>query len=260
MIDGRGRARITDFGLARFVEDAEGAEILAGTPAYMAPEQLAGREVSVRSDIYSLGLVLYELFTGKRAFNSASGDERRGRPSETTPSSPSSLMEGFDPAVERVILRCLESDPARRPSSALAVAAALPGGDPLAAAPAAERPRPGMVAEAETDGGVAVLERARVFFVALGAHLALAPTSLLGLARLESRPRCSRTVRGRSSRRRATTGSRPIVFLPSRRIATTSRTCCGEQARAHFDGTSSGRPRRAESSSGIARVRHRWRR
>ena len=66
MLDGRGRVRITDFGLAGLAKDLERAGI-DGTPAYMAPEQLAGRGVSTRSDVYSLGLVLYELFTGKRA-------------------------------------------------------------------------------------------------------------------------------------------------------------------------------------------------
>ena len=66
MIDGRGHARIADFGLASLAEGVSADEVRAGTPSYMAPEQLAGREVSVRSDLYSLGLVLYELFTGKR--------------------------------------------------------------------------------------------------------------------------------------------------------------------------------------------------
>jgi hypothetical protein len=193
MIDGRGRARITDFGLARFVEEIEGAEILSGTPAYMAPEQLAGREVSVRSDIYSLGLVLYELFTGKQAFKATSVDELRRLQSETTPSSPSSLMENFDPTVERVILRCLDADPLRRPSSALSVAAALPGGDPLAAALAAgETPSPEMVAEAGDRGAVAPAVSwgaLALFFAALGAFVALSPrTSLLGMAPLEKPP------------------------------------------------------------------------
>jgi eukaryotic-like serine/threonine-protein kinase len=193
MIDGRGRARITDFGLARFGEDVEGAEILSGTPAYMAPEQLAGREVSVRSDIYSLGLVLYELFTGQQAFQATSVDERRRRPSDTTPSSPSSLMEDFDPTVERVLLRCLEADPARRPSSALAVAAALPGGDPLAAALAAgETPSPEMVAEAGDRAAVSPAvswSALALFFTALGAFVALSTrTSLLGVAPLEKPP------------------------------------------------------------------------
>ena len=69
MLDGRGQVVITDFGLAGVAEQIQGAEVRSGTPAYMAPEQLAGKEVSVRSDIYSLGLVFYEIFTGKRAFS-----------------------------------------------------------------------------------------------------------------------------------------------------------------------------------------------
>ena len=193
MIDGRGRARITDFGLAAFAEDVAGSEILSGTPAYMAPEQMAGRGVSARSDLYSLGLVLYELFTGKPAFKAESVAELRRLQSESTPSSPSSLVEGFDPMVERVILRCLESDPARRPSSAFAVAAALPGGDPLAAALAAgETPSPEMVAEAGEKGASSPAlcwSTLAVFLVAIAAILALAPrTTLLGMVPLDKPP------------------------------------------------------------------------
>ena len=151
MIDGRGRAKITDFGLAGIADEIRGPEVRAGTPAYMAPEQLAGKEVSVRSDLYSVGLVLYELFTGKPAFQAPSAAELMQLQTETTPTSPSSFIEGFDPAVERVLLRCLDKQPARRPASALAVAAALPGGDPLAAALAAgETPSPELVAAAGT--------------------------------------------------------------------------------------------------------------
>jgi len=193
MIDGRGRARITDFGLAAFAEEIAADEIRSGTPAYMAPEQLAGREVSVRSDIYSLGLVLYELFTGRPAFRAASRDERRRLQSETTPSTPSSLMEGFDPVVERVILRCLETDPARRPASALSIAAALPGGDPLAAALAAgETPSPEMVAEAGDEGATPSWiswGALALFLAAVAAVIALAPrTTLVGMVQLDKPP------------------------------------------------------------------------
>ena len=154
MLDGRGQAVITDFGLAAIAEQVEGAEIRSGTPAYMAPEQLAGKEVTPQSDIYSLGLVLYEVFTGKRAFNAENiGDLVRAR-AESQISRPSALVKDLDPLIERVILRCLEPEPADRPSNALAVSAALPGGDPLAAALAAgETPSPAMVAAAgETEG------------------------------------------------------------------------------------------------------------
>ena len=154
MLDGRGQVKITDFGLAGLAEGFSGAEIRAGTPTYMAPEQLAGREVTLKSDIYSLGVVLYELFTGKPAYKAGSAAELSTL-HETTPTNPSTVVDGLDPAVERVILRCMEQDPDRRPQSALAVAAALPGGDPLSAALAAgETPSPDMVAAAGGEGGV----------------------------------------------------------------------------------------------------------
>jgi hypothetical protein len=149
MLDSHGQVLITDFGLAALAGQVEGAEVRNGTPAYMAPEQLDGKEVTVRSEIYSLGLVLYEIFTGKRPFESATLTDLVRTRNESAPASPSTLVPDLDQAVERVILRCLERDPAQRPASALAVAAALPGGDPLAAALAAgETPSPQMVAAA----------------------------------------------------------------------------------------------------------------
>ncbi len=154
MVDGRGRARITDFGLAVAAGEVTEGEI-SGTPAYMAPEQLAGKGASVRSDLYALGLVMYELYTGRKAFDGATLQELTRKHREDPPTSPSVIAPGFDPAVERVILRCLEKDPAARPASAAKVAAALPGGDPLAAALAAgETPSPEMVAAAGEQGGV----------------------------------------------------------------------------------------------------------
>ena len=149
MLDGRGQVVITDFGLAGVADDIRGPEVRSGTPAYMAPEQLAGREVSTRSDIYGLGLVLYEIFTGKRAFA-----EKIAAHDQRTVSRPSSVVKDLDPVIEKVILRCLETEAAARPSTALAVAAALPGGDPLAAALAAgETPSPELVAASgETEG------------------------------------------------------------------------------------------------------------
>src|SRR5213080_487912 len=154
MLDGAGKIRITDFGLAGIAASIQGEEARAGTPAYMAPEQLAGREVTTRSDIYSLGLVLYEILTGQRAFEASTLRELVRLRESGTITHPSTLVRDLDPLIERVILRCLESDPDKRPASALQVAAALPGGDPLAAALAAgETPSPEMVAASgETEG------------------------------------------------------------------------------------------------------------
>src|SRR5215471_6617036 len=154
MVDGRGRARIMDFGLAVAIGDGTGdaGSDVAGTPAYMAPEQFAGKGATVRSDLYALGLVLFELYTGRHAFEAATVEGYRRKHAEETPTNPSALVAGLDPAVERAILRCVEKDPQIRPASAAQVAAALPGGDPLAAALAAgETPSPEMVAAAGTD-------------------------------------------------------------------------------------------------------------
>ena len=136
MLDGEGQVRITDFGLAGVAVEVR--DVRSGTPAYMAPEQHAGKEVTPRSDIYALGVVLHEVFTGKRPSKEGSKPE-------------------LDPAVERVIQRCLQEDPQKRPATALGVAAALPGGDPLAAALAAgETPSPDTVANAGAVEGMPV--------------------------------------------------------------------------------------------------------
>src|SRR5688572_12292087 len=151
MLDGDGRVRIMDFGLAAAgrVED-----VRAGTPAYMAPEQLLGREVTQRSDIFALGLVIYELFTGRRAYTATSIGELVNQHEARSFAPPSEVVSAIDAAIDHIIQRCLEPDPDRRPASALSVAAALPGGDPLAAALAAgETPSPEMVAAAGEGAG-----------------------------------------------------------------------------------------------------------
>jgi serine/threonine protein kinase len=156
MLDGAGKIRLMDFGLAGIAASIKGADVRAGTPAYMAPEQLAGRDVSTKSDIYSLGLILYEILTGKRAFEASTLPELMKQRESGTITNPSTLVRDLDPLIERVILRCLETDPEKRPTSALQVAAALPGGDPLAAALAAgETPSPQMVAAAGEKTGLA---------------------------------------------------------------------------------------------------------
>jgi hypothetical protein len=155
MLDGRGRVRITDFGLAITADTAPLRIDASGTPAYMAPEQFTGEGASVRSDIYALGLVLYELYTGKRAFSANSLDELIDRKLHDPPVPPSRLVTDMDAAVERVILRALASDPRARPASVAEVAAALPGGSLLdAAMRAGETPSPEMVAASGTNEGL----------------------------------------------------------------------------------------------------------
>jgi hypothetical protein len=174
MLDGSGRARVMDFSLAAV---GEVTDVRSGTPSYMAPEQLAGREVTTKSDLYSLGLVLYELFTGRRAYDAKTLGELVAQHESGSLTAPTSLVKTLDPVIERAILRCLETDPARRPATALVVAASLPGGDPLAAALAAgETPSPAMVAAVGGDaatvsplGGMLWFGAAAAILVAAGA-------------------------------------------------------------------------------------------
>jgi serine/threonine protein kinase len=92
MLDGRGEVLIIDFGLAGLAHEIE--DVCSGTPAYMAPEQLAGKEVTARSDIYALGLVLHELFTGKPALQGETLEEIVRVRRESTP------LRDLDPAEE----------------------------------------------------------------------------------------------------------------------------------------------------------------
>ena len=182
MLDGAGKVRIMDFSLAA-VGDV--ADVRAGTPAYMAPEQLAGQEVTVRSDIYALGLVLYEIFTGRRAYDAKNLNELLEQHRSGTLTSPTTIVKTLDAAIETAIVRCLDPHAARRPPSAISVSAALPGGDPLAAALAAgETPSPEMVAaaggdEATLSGTAGVLWMAVCGIAVIAAAVLAARTSLL---------------------------------------------------------------------------------
>jgi hypothetical protein len=157
MLDGEGQVRVTDFGIAATIDEA-GHGALTGTPAYMAPELFSGRKATIRSDLYSLGVVLYEVFTGQPLFEANTPLEYKRLHETVMPALPSKWEPNIDPLVERVILKCLEKDPQSRPGSAVAVAASLPGGDALAAALAAgETPSPQVVAAAGGNAGLSHL-------------------------------------------------------------------------------------------------------
>jgi len=191
MIDGRGEARLADFGLAAASASPDRGR-MAGTPAYMPEEVLAGGAASVRSDLFALGLVLYEIFTGKRGFEATTLEELRRLHRAHAPTAPSRLVPGLDPALERIILQCLALDPADRPPSALAVLASLPGGDPLAALVAAgETPSPRFIADA---GGAGTLTPARAWATfALLALVLPAAVWLMGRVSLLSRVRLDKS-------------------------------------------------------------------
>jgi hypothetical protein len=198
MLDGSGKVRVMDFGLAAIgaVED-----IRAGTPAYMAPEQLSGREVTARSDIYALGLVLYELFTGRRTFAAATLNELVEQHQSGLVTPPSAIVPAIDLAIERAILRCLDTDQARRPSTPLAVSAALPGGDPLAAALAAgETPSPEMVAAAGEGTGLSHRVAVPVFVAAIAGMAAVYVMTLNSSALERMQPELTSEVLAQKAR------------------------------------------------------------
>src|SRR5437868_6980097 len=166
---------------------------MAGTPQYMAPEQLSGTPASVRSDIYALGLILFEIFTGRRAYDAKSLGDLKQLHDTGTVTTPSAIVRDLDPAIERVILRCLAKDPDQRPPSALTIAASLPGGDPLAAALAAgETPSPAMlVAAGEQDalGAGRGLALAAVLVVSIVVYASLsARSSIVAAVPLDKPP------------------------------------------------------------------------
>ncbi len=126
LLDGDGRILLADFGLAAIAADMGSEDAGAGTVLYMAPEQLLAENVTVQSDLFALGLILYELVTGERPFPAGSREELRRQHAELTPVTPSKLASGIDPALDQVTLRCLARDPRQRPASAQEVKDALP--------------------------------------------------------------------------------------------------------------------------------------
>jgi serine/threonine-protein kinase len=127
---GTERAVITDFGIARSGDDAGVTQVgaIVGTPRYMAPEQLAGRDVDARADIFALGVMLFELATGTRPW---AGDNAIAIAVAQATSAPRTIDPGQElpVAFPAIVAACLQIDPARRPNSAEAIDDAIVSGD-----------------------------------------------------------------------------------------------------------------------------------
>src|SRR6202044_39014 len=128
MIDGQGNVKIMDFGIARSMEAATRLTgSMVGTPQYMAPEQVAGKPVDYRTDIYSLGLILYEMFTGAPAFSADNSIAVALKQMREEPPAPHEIEPNIPVGIERTILKCLLKNPANRFQSIAQLENALNG-------------------------------------------------------------------------------------------------------------------------------------
>jgi serine/threonine protein kinase/tetratricopeptide (TPR) repeat protein len=127
MIDKDGNARIMDFGIARslYGKGITGAGVMIGTPEYMSPEQVEGKEVDQRSDIYSLGIILYEMLTGRVPFEGDTPFSVGVKHKSEIPRSPKELNPQMPEDLSRLILRCLEKDKVKRYQTAGEITADL---------------------------------------------------------------------------------------------------------------------------------------
>jgi serine/threonine-protein kinase len=184
IVDGDGKATVTDFGIARAgVSEITQTGSVMGTPHYLSPEQAQGFDVTPVSDLYSIGVILYEALTGRVPFEGESAVAVAMKQVSQTPQRPGSINPQISPALDAVVMRALEKDPGQRFQSADAFIAAL---DAAMAAPgprdgtAAFAPLPPVVAEA-AEHDEEEERRRRGWFWALVA-LAVLVGALIGLA------------------------------------------------------------------------------
>ncbi len=174
MIDSRGSVKIMDFGIARSMDVATRLTgSLAGTPAYMAPEQVAGKSVDYRTDIYSLGLMLYEMFTGRPAFEAENSVAVALKQMREEPVAPHIVEPSIPVSIERAILKCLEKEPARRflSVSELQTALEAPHAERTIIAPVASAAsQPSLPAAAKPDATLHATNTAQLAISAPRAH------------------------------------------------------------------------------------------
>jgi beta-lactam-binding protein with PASTA domain/tRNA A-37 threonylcarbamoyl transferase component Bud32 len=149
IVDAEGRAKVTDFGIARAgASDMTQTGSIMGTAQYLSPEQAQGHAVSAQSDIYSIGIILYEMLTGRLPFEGESAVTIALKQVNEEPVPPSQLNPAISPGLEAAVMRALAKDPAQRYPDADAFIAALQGEDVPATEVTAIAPAPAAPAAA----------------------------------------------------------------------------------------------------------------
>ncbi len=207
IVDPEGKAIVTDFGIARAgVSEITQTGSVMGTPHYLSPEQAQGFEVTPVSDLYSIGVMLYEALTGRVPFEGESAVAVAMKQVSQMPQRPSSIQPRVSPSLDAVVMRALEKDPGQRFQSAEAFIAALdqamrdPGGAGRGTTSFAALPPVAAAVEAPVEDPEAARRRRRNRWI-LGALVAILLGALIGI--LLSRDTTTKvpSVEGRSLQR-----------------------------------------------------------
>jgi serine/threonine-protein kinase len=207
IVDPEGKAVVTDFGIARAgVSEITQTGSVMGTPHYLSPEQAQGFEVTAVSDLYSIGVMLYETLTGRVPFEGESAVAVAMKQVSQMPQRPSSIQPRVSPALDAVVMRALEKDPGQRFQSADAFIAALdqamrdPGGAGRGTTSFAALP-PVVAAEGEGEEDPEAARKRRRNWWILGALVAILIGALLGILLSRDTSTTVPSVEGRSLQR-----------------------------------------------------------
>jgi serine/threonine protein kinase len=215
------QVKLGDFGIARFSTQVSGSGNLMGTPAYLSPEQILGNLQDSRSDLFSLGIVLYQMSTGIRPFDGDSAVAVCAQIISSAPPPPSHHNPSLPPAFDHLVMRCLSKNPADRYPTAEALAASV---YPLARNRHAEPPRSNSAAaqRAKTSWRSRPFQHKDMWTVAAGLLLLISVVSIVPALRKHSIPTLTASAALVDPSAVTPTGSTPLESASPSMISITS--------------------------------------